>query len=68
MKLDEYKCLPRSMKVNKHMSEPEERAINPRTGKPGGLVRGGSQGAWDPERISRDIEAASAGWSTLCGF
>jgi hypothetical protein len=40
------------------MSEPEEQPINPRTGKPGGPVNGGSQGAWDPEKISRDIEAA----------
>jgi hypothetical protein len=40
------------------MSEPENHAINPRTGKPGRTVSGGSQDAWNPEQIARDIEAA----------
>lgn len=40
------------------MSEPEKQPNNPRTDKPRGPVSGGSQRAWAPEKISRDIEAA----------
>jgi hypothetical protein len=40
------------------MSEPEKPASNPRTGKPGDSISSVPQGAWDPEKISRDIEAA----------
>ncbi|HXM21383.1 MAG TPA: hypothetical protein VN948_08980 [Terriglobales bacterium] len=41
-----------------HVPELEEQAINPQTRNPSGSVSGGSQGAWDPEKISRDIESA----------